>query len=162
VAAITVAGIMGRVGVASPPASRRVQSSARLLPARRTTIRQLRHLHIIAHIQITRIAGFDRPSRGCFGDQIIAASIAVVASRKPAEGSRMAVIDTLKLARALHDKGGFSQDAADATAEAINAALGEDVATKSDIKLLDGKITLLLWAVGINVAATVTMLVKHW
>jgi hypothetical protein len=74
----------------------------------------------------------------------------------------MAVINTLELARALHDKGGFSQEAADATAEAINAALGEDVATKSDIKLLDGKITLLLWAVGINVAATVTMLVKHW
>ena len=37
-----------------------------------------------------------------------------------------------------------------------------NVATKSDIKLLDGKITLLLWAVGINVAATITMLVKHW
>jgi hypothetical protein len=72
------------------------------------------------------------------------------------------VIDTLKLARALHDKGGFSQEAADATAEAINAARGEDVATKSDIKALDGKITLLLWGVGINVAATVTMLVKHW
>jgi hypothetical protein len=42
------------------------------------------------------------------------------------------------------------------------------VATKADIKLLDGKITLLdgkitvlLWA-GINVAATITMLVKHW
>ena len=70
--------------------------------------------------------------------------------------------DTLRLARALHDKGGFSQEAADATAEAINAALGEDGATKSDIKLLDGKITLLLWAVGINLAATVTMLVKHW
>jgi hypothetical protein len=81
----------------------------------------------------------------------------------------MAVIDTLKLARALHDKGGFSQEAADATAEAINAAFGEDVTTKSDIalldskiKLVDGKITLLIWAVGINVAATVTMLVKHW
>ena len=73
----------------------------------------------------------------------------------------MAVIDTLKLARALHDKGGFSHESADATAEAINAALGEDVATKSDIRLLDGKITLLLWAGSINVAATVTMLVKH-
>jgi hypothetical protein len=36
------------------------------------------------------------------------------------------------------------------------------VATKADIKLLDGKLTLLIWAVGINVAATVTMLVKHW
>jgi hypothetical protein len=42
-------------------------------------------------------------------------------------------------------------------------------ATKADIKLLatklagvDGKVTMLLWAVGINVAATITMLVKHW
>jgi hypothetical protein len=61
----------------------------------------------------------------------------------------------------MHDKGGFSREAADATAKAINAALGEDVATKSDIRLLDGKITLLLWAGSINVPATVTMLVKH-
>jgi hypothetical protein len=81
----------------------------------------------------------------------------------------MAIIDTLKLARALRDKGGFTQEAADATATALNEALGEDVATKADIKTLDvkitaieGKLTLLIWAVGINVAATVTMLVKHW
>jgi hypothetical protein len=81
----------------------------------------------------------------------------------------MAVIDTLKVARALHDKGGFSQEAADPNAEAVNAALGEDVATKSDtalldskIKLVGGKITLLTWAVGIKVAVAVTMLVKHW
>jgi hypothetical protein len=96
----------------------------------------------------------------------------------------MAVIDTLKLARALHDKGGFSQEAADATAEALNAALGEDVATKADvgglrtelkaditalgsridgkITAIEGKLNLLIWAVGINVAATITMLVKHW
>ena len=92
----------------------------------------------------------------------------------------MAVIDTLKLARALRDRGGFSQEAADATAQALNDALGADVATKADItqldsriktditqldsriKLLDSKITMLIWAVGINVAATVTMLIKHW
>lgn len=85
----------------------------------------------------------------------------------------MAIIDTLKLARALHDKGGFTQEAADATATALNEALGEDVATKADItglrtalkagiSLLEGKLTLLMWAVGINVAATITMLVKHW
>ena len=81
----------------------------------------------------------------------------------------MAVIDTLKLARALHAKGGFTQEAADATATALNEALGEDVATKADIKLLDtkltameGKLTLLIWVVGINVAATITTLVKHW
>jgi hypothetical protein len=92
----------------------------------------------------------------------------------------MAIIDTLKLARALHAKGGFTQEAADATAEALNAALGEDVATKADIvraegkitaldskidgriAALEGKMTMLLWAVGFNVAATITMLVKHW
>ena len=85
----------------------------------------------------------------------------------------MAIIDTLKLARALHDRGGFSQEAADATAEALNAALGKDVATKADIdrldsKLdasvarLDSKLTVLMWAIGINAAATITMLVKLW
>jgi len=48
----------------------------------------------------------------------------------------MAVIDTLKLARALRDQGGFTQAAADATAEALNAALGVDVATKTDIDVV--------------------------
>jgi hypothetical protein len=114
----------------------------------------------------------------------------------------MAIIDTLRLARALHDRGGFSQEAADATAEALNAALGEDVATKTDIEGLkvatkasidrldskldasidrleskldasvtrldgrithvDSKLTVLMWAVGINAAATITILVRHW
>jgi len=81
----------------------------------------------------------------------------------------MAIIDTLKLARALHDRGGFSQEAADATAEALNAALGEDVATKADIDRLDSRIThmdsklsVMMWAIGINAAATITMLVKLW
>lgn len=45
----------------------------------------------------------------------------------------MAVIDTLKLARALRDKGGFTQDAAEATAEALDDAFGEAAATKRDI-----------------------------
>lgn len=96
----------------------------------------------------------------------------------------MAIIDTLRLARALHDRGGFSQEAADATAEALNAALGEDVATKADIEglkvatkasidrleskldsnvsRLDSKLTVLMGAVGINAAATITILVRHW
>jgi 3-hydroxy-3-methylglutaryl CoA synthase len=85
----------------------------------------------------------------------------------------MAIIDTLRLARALHDRGGFSQEAADATAEALNAALGEDVATKADIgrlevatkaniDRLDSKLTVMMWAIGINAAATITMLVKLW
>jgi hypothetical protein len=88
----------------------------------------------------------------------------------------MAIIDTLKLARALRDKGGFSQEAADATAQALNDALGADVATKSDIQLLrgdldreiavlksdinrlDGKMTVLMWAVGVNAALTIAIL----
>jgi hypothetical protein len=92
----------------------------------------------------------------------------------------MTIIDTLKLARSLQSKGGFTQEAADATAEALNEALGSDVATKADIgrldvtikseisrldsrlNLLDGKMTLALWAIGINAAATIAMLVKHW
>lgn len=74
------------------------------------------------------------------------------------------IIDTLKLARALHERGGFSQDAAAATAEALNDALGQDVATGPDIArldgritTLDGRITALTWAVGINAAATVAI-----
>jgi hypothetical protein len=85
----------------------------------------------------------------------------------------MAIIDTLRLARALSDKGGFSINAAEATAAALNEALGEDVATKADIDRLetstranidrlDSKLTVLMWAIGINAAATITMLVRHW
>jgi hypothetical protein len=87
--------------------------------------------------------------------------------------SKMAIIDTLRLARALSDKGGFSINAAEATAAALNEALGEDVATKADIDRLetstranidrlDSKLTVLMWAIGINAAATITMLVRHW
>lgn len=125
----------------------------------------------------------------------------------------MAIIDTLKLARALHERGGLTQEAAAATAEALNEAFVEGAATKTDIDrldgtikgevdrldgtikaevtrldstiktevnrlegkikaevnrlegkiaVIDGKLMMLIWAVGINVAATITMLVKHW
>jgi hypothetical protein len=48
----------------------------------------------------------------------------------------MAIVDTLKLARALRDRGGFSQEAAEATAEAFAAGLGDEVATKADFDRL--------------------------
>jgi hypothetical protein len=48
----------------------------------------------------------------------------------------VAIIDTLKLARELRDKGGFTQEAAEATAEALNNALGAELATKADIDRL--------------------------
>jgi hypothetical protein len=45
----------------------------------------------------------------------------------------MTIVDTLKLARELRDKGGFSQESAEATAEALNNALGDQVATNRDV-----------------------------
>jgi uncharacterized protein involved in exopolysaccharide biosynthesis len=45
----------------------------------------------------------------------------------------MAVIDTLRLVRELRDKGGFTQEAAEATAEALNNALREQRATRRDV-----------------------------
>ena len=54
---------MGEVGAASPPGSRRVPSSAVLLPVRPIRPRHTRTRHIriqIVRTQITRIAGFER------------------------------------------------------------------------------------------------------
>ena len=65
----------------------------------------------------------------------------------------MAVIDTLKLARALREKGGFAEPAAEATAEAINEALGAQMASKADLDKAVGElksdIRLLKWQVGV-------------
>jgi hypothetical protein len=79
------------------------------------------------------------------------------------------VIDTLKLAHALRDKAGFSQESAEATAEALNEAVTAGSATKADIadlggriSAVDGKLTVLMWIVGLNFAATIGVLVKHW
>jgi hypothetical protein len=45
----------------------------------------------------------------------------------------LAIVHTLKLARELRDKGGFSQEAAEATAEALNNALGDQISIKRDV-----------------------------
>ena len=52
----------------------------------------------------------------------------------------MAIVDTLKLARELRDKGGFSQEAAEATAEVPNNALGHEIATKRDMTDLNTRL----------------------
>jgi hypothetical protein len=49
----------------------------------------------------------------------------------------MAMIDTLKLARALRERGGFPPEAAEATADALNQAFGAEVAAKADIERLE-------------------------
>ena len=48
-----------------------------------------------------------------------------------------APFDTLKLARALRDKAGFSQEHAEAAADALAEVIAEQVATKQDLKDLD-------------------------
>jgi hypothetical protein len=56
----TEAVITGEVGAASPPASRRVPSSAVPLPARPIRPRHTRTRTRLVHTQITRIADFER------------------------------------------------------------------------------------------------------
>ena len=45
----------------------------------------------------------------------------------------MTIIDTLKLARDLRERAGFGQAAAEATAEALNTALGDRMPSKADL-----------------------------
>jgi hypothetical protein len=76
----------------------------------------------------------------------------------------MAAIDTLKLARALRERGGFAEQAAEATAEAINEALGAQMASKADLDKAVGElksdIRLLKWPVGVNSALSIAILIK--
>jgi hypothetical protein len=45
------------------------------------------------------------------------------------------------LVRALRDQGGFTEEAAEATAEAINDALGAQMASKADLDKVAGELT---------------------
>ena len=94
----------------------------------------------------------------------------------------MAILDTLKLARALRDQAGFSAQSAEATAAALGAALGDAVATKADLDRVEGglraeierlvaglraeiaavkaDVRLLQWQVAIMWALQIAILVK--
>ena len=54
-----------------------------------------------------------------------------------------APFDTLKLARALRDKAGFSQEHAEAAADAFAEVVAEQVATKQDIREVRAEIEVL-------------------
>ena len=66
--------------------------------------------------------------------------------------------DTLKLARQLRDKAGFTPDHAEAAAEALAEAVGgAEIATKADLRDLEQRLTIkfggmLVIAVGIQAA----------
>ena len=89
-----------------------------------------------------------------------------------------AAIDTLQLSRVLRDRAGFSQDAAEATAEALGAVIGGEVATKADLAALrtelkadiaelrteivgvKADIRLLRWQIAVTWALSLAILVK--
>ncbi len=64
-------------------------------------------------------------------------------------------IDTLKFAQEL-EKAGFSRQQAEAQANALNAALNENIATKHDLKELELRLTIRLG--GITAACTALLL----
>jgi hypothetical protein len=71
--------------------------------------------------------------------------------------------DTLKFARRLKDAGVEESQAeaeAEALAEALSEALESQLATKSDITRLEGRIVLLQWMLGFLLAGNLTMLLK--
>lgn len=54
-----------------------------------------------------------------------------------------APFDTLKLARALRDKAGFTQEHAEATADALSELVGAQVATRQDVTSVRAEIASL-------------------
>lgn len=70
----------------------------------------------------------------------------------------MAAIDTLQLSRVLRDRAGFSQDAAEATAEALGAAIGGEVATKTDLAALKSELKADIAAVRTELKADINEL----
>lgn len=63
------------------------------------------------------------------------------------------LFDTLKLSRTLLDKGHFSTEQAEALAEALGQATADSLATKTDIAMLETRISevksdLLKWIIG--------------
>jgi arginyl-tRNA--protein-N-Asp/Glu arginylyltransferase len=57
------------------------------------------------------------------------------------------MIDTLKFAKKMHEKGAMSREQADAFAESLNEAMLEQAATKKDLDLLESRLSNKLYAV---------------
>jgi hypothetical protein len=67
----------------------------------------------------------------------------------------MAILDTLKLARALRDQAGFSAQSAEATAAALGSALGDAVATKADLDRAEGGLRAEIERVAVELRAEI-------
>jgi hypothetical protein len=72
----------------------------------------------------------------------------------------MAVIDTLKLSKALRDRG-IEQKTADAIAEGINEGINEnqsELVTKTDLKLAIAGLRNQIWGIGITLVVAFKVL----
>lgn len=75
------------------------------------------------------------------------------------------MLDTLKLVRRLQD-GGMAREQAEALSTSLAEGLGEQVATKTDLELvetrLSGKIEQLRIMIGITIAGILAVLVRSF
>lgn len=72
------------------------------------------------------------------------------------------MIDTLKFARHMQEKGGMTQQQAEAIAEGINDAALEQLTTKRDLELLEARLSNKLYAVGLTVVIASGVLQHVW
>ena len=72
----------------------------------------------------------------------------------------VARFDTLKLARELRERAKFSAEQAEGVASALADALQEDVATKTDIRELDGKLREAELRLDAKIEATKAEIIK--
>jgi hypothetical protein len=72
------------------------------------------------------------------------------------------MIDTLRFARHMQAKGGMTKEAAEALAEGINDAALEQLATKQDLELLEGRLSNKLYAVAFGIVLATGVLSHVW
>jgi hypothetical protein len=71
------------------------------------------------------------------------------------------MIDTLKFARHMQEKGGMSREQAEALAEGIKEASLEQLVTKRDLELMEGRLNNKLYAVGFSVVLALGV-IQHY
>lgn len=72
------------------------------------------------------------------------------------------MIDTLKFARHMQDKGGMTKEAAEALAEGINEAALEQLVTKRDLELAMANMSNKLYAVAFGIVIATGVLNHVW
>jgi hypothetical protein len=71
------------------------------------------------------------------------------------------MIDTLKFARKMQDKGSMTREQAEALAESLNEALVDQVATKKDLELMESRLSNKLYGLGFTVIVAMGI-IQHY